>query len=55
MNGDPISIDANLRGFLEEVRAGQSLALAAWAAQVLRRESLTMPELERCFRLGFEG
>jgi hypothetical protein len=51
----PISIDANLREFLEEVRAGQSLALAAWAARILKSETLTMPELERCFRLGFEG
>jgi hypothetical protein len=52
---DRIDLDNELREFLAEVRAGQALSLAAWAAKILRRGSLTMRELERCFALGFEG
>ena len=52
---DRIEVDDPLQEFLLEVRAGQSLALAAWASRVLKRGVLTMQELERCFALGFEG
>jgi len=52
---DRIDLDDQLQEFLLEVRAGQALALAAWASQVLKRGVLTMRELERCFALGFEG
>jgi hypothetical protein len=50
-----IDLDNELQEFLAEVGAGQSLALAAWAARILERGSLTMRELERCFALGFQG
>ena len=50
-----VALDDELHAFLLEVRSGQSLALAAWAARVLKRGTLTMQELERCFALGFEG
>jgi hypothetical protein len=52
---DRIALDDQLQEFLLEVRAGQALALAAWASRVLKRGVLTMRELERCFSLGFEG
>ena len=52
---DRIELDDQIEEFLHEVRAGQSLALAAWASRVLKRGMLTMQELERCFALGFEG
>ncbi len=49
-----IGLDRDLRAFLKEVRAGQCLALAAWAAKLLRAGAMTMADLERCFNLGFE-
>jgi hypothetical protein len=51
----PIELDDALHLFLIEVQAGQSLALSAWAAKTLKRGTLTMRDLERCFALGFEG
>ena len=50
-----IDLDDALYAFLGSVRSGQSLDLAAWAARVQKRGTLTMRELERCFVLGFEG
>ena len=50
-----IDLDDALHAFLGNVRSGQSLDLAAWAARVQKRGTLTMRELERCFVLGFEG
>jgi len=52
---DRIELDDQLQEFLLEVRAGQALSLAAWAARVLKRGVLTTQELERCFALGFQG
>jgi len=49
-----IVLDESLNAFLTEVQSGQSLALAAWAADVLQRDELTMRDLERCFALGFD-
>ena len=49
-----IKFDTNLRAFLREVRACQCLALAAWAAKVLRAGKMQMNDLERCLNLGFE-
>ena len=50
-----IDLDEALHAFLGSVRSGQSLDLAAWAARVQRRGTLSMRDLERCFVLGFEG
>lgn len=47
-------LDADLRSFLKEVRACQCLALAAWAAKILRAGRMSVKDLERCFRLGFD-
>lgn len=49
-----IKLDADLRKFLRDVRAGQCLALAAWAAKILRAREMEMHDLERCLNLGFE-
>ena len=50
-----IDLDDALDSFLGSVRSGQSLDLAAWAARVQKRGTLSMRDLERCFVLGFEG
>ena len=44
-----------LRDFLKSVRAGQCLALAAWATAILRAGDITDTDLQRCFALGFHG
>ncbi len=49
-----IRLDADLRAFLREVASGQCLALAAWAAKLLRAQQMKMADLERCLNLGFE-
>ena len=49
-----VRLDAGLRAFLRKARAGQCLAIAAWAAQILRAGRMTMADLERCLNLGFE-
>jgi hypothetical protein len=49
-----IRLDPDLRAFLKGVRTCQCLALAAWAAKILRANLMTMSDLERCFNLGFE-
>jgi hypothetical protein len=50
-----IKLDRAVRSFLRTVREGQSISLAAWAAQVLHNGFLTDADLTRCFRLGFAG
>jgi hypothetical protein len=50
----PIALDGELRRFLREVCSGQCLALAAWAAKILRARQMTMADLTRCLNLGFE-
>ena len=49
-----IKLDADLTAFLRTVMAGQCLALAAWASQLVRRGEMTTADLERCMNLGFE-
>jgi hypothetical protein len=51
---ETIRLDPDLRAFLKDVRACQCLALAAWAAKILRANAMTMSDLERCFVLGFQ-
>ena len=48
-------LDPELRQFLrrECIQHCQSPGIAAWATTILRRNSLTMRDLERCFVLGF--
>lgn len=50
---DRIRLDADLRAFLRTCRAGQCLAIAAWAAKILRAGAMTGADLERCLNLGF--
>jgi hypothetical protein len=48
-----VTLDRDLRDFLKEVRRGECLALAAWAAKILRAGQMGTTDLERCFGLGF--
>ena len=50
---DHIRLDAELRGFMRECMSCQSLGIAAWATRIMRREWLTMQDLERALGLGF--
>ena len=53
-NDEMTPLTSELRTFLNRVRAGQCLALAAWAAGILRADAITMTDLARCINLGFE-
>ena len=48
-----IKLDSKIKRFLMKVRSGQSNNWYFWANGILKRNYITMPELEKLMGLGF--